>query len=185
VLEAMLCSNGQSDKFEADFESLFKKGKEAIRENKVVLVMVDDDEDDCLLVQEALRDAGFNCTFRCVQDGVEIMDYLMREGRYRNAHETAPIPDLILLDLNMPRMNGREVLRKLKTDHRFRSIPVIVLTTSTARKDVDACYDLGANSYMTKQSTFDDLVAAISSLLEYWLKVAILPPRKNTSSDPS
>jgi two-component system response regulator len=138
--------------------------------------MVDDDEDDCILVEAALEEAHFNCTFRCIQDGCEMMDYLNRSGRYCNP-EAAPIPDLILLDLNMPKMNGRDVLKLLKTSPGFRSIPVIILTTSADMEDVKICYDLGANSYITKHSSFDGLRSAIETIKEYWIDVATLPPK--------
>lgn len=138
--------------------------------------MVDDDEDDCILVEAALEEARFNCIFRCIQDGCEMMDYLNRSGRYCNP-EAAPIPDLILLDLNMPKMNGRDVLKSLKTSPDFRAIPVIILTTSTDVEDVKVCYDLGANSYITKHSSFDGLRSAIETIKEYWIDVATLPPK--------
>jgi CheY-like chemotaxis protein len=146
---------------------------------KVVLVMVDDDEDDCYLVEAALKDACFNCTFRCIQDGRDMIDYLERNGQYLDA-KAAPYPDLILLDLNMPQMNGREVLARLKRDPRFRSIPVIILTTSASTEDVRICYDLGANSYIIKQAHFDGLLSAIQTLKAYWLEVATLPPKAQT-----
>jgi two-component system response regulator len=145
---------------------------------KVVLVMVDDDEDDCFLVEAALREACFNCTFRCVNDGLEMIDYLSRNGHYQDS-EAAPMPDIILLDLNMPRMNGRQVLKQLKADSRFRAIPVIILTTSSDEEDVRACYELGANSYITKGASFDGILSIIKSIHEYWLEIATLPPRVN------
>jgi len=151
--------------------------------DRVVLVMVDDDEDDCLLVSEALKLACSGCIFRCVQDGAEMMDYLNRMGRY-NDPASSPDPDIILLDLNMPRMGGREVLKRLKTDSRFRAIPVIILTTSRELEDVRVCYALGANSYITKQPSFDELVSAVKTLTEYWIEVATLPPRKTQTRDP-
>ena len=152
--------------------------------DRVVLIMADDDEDDCLLVGEALKKACTGCAFHCVRDGMEIMDYLNRIGRYEHP-ESSPAPDLILLDLNMPRMGGREVLKRLKTDLRFRAIPVVILTTSREVEDVKTCYDLGANSYITKQSTFDELVSAVKTLAEYWIEVATLPPRKTRIEKPT
>jgi CheY-like chemotaxis protein len=151
--------------------------------DRVVLVMADDDEDDCLVVSEALNLACTGCAFRCVRDGAEMMDYLNRNGRYGNP-ESSPVPDIILLDLNMPKMSGREVLKRLKTNSRFRSIPVIILTTSRELEDVKVCYDLGANSYITKQSSFDEVVAAMKTLTEYWIEVATLPARKTQTRDP-
>ena len=151
--------------------------------DRVALVMVDDDEDDCLLVSEALKLSCTGCSFRCVRDGAEIMDYLNRTGSYKNP-ELSPVPDIILLDLNMPRMGGREVLKRLKSDSRFRAIPVIILTTSRELEDVKACYALGANSYITKQPTFEALVAAVKTLAEYWVEIATLPPRKTQPQDP-
>lgn len=150
--------------------------------DRVVLVMVDDDEDDCILVSEALKLACNGCTFLCVGDGDEMLDYLHQRGRYRDL-ALCPVPDIILLDLNMPRMDGREVLKNLKMDPRFRAIPVIILTTSRELDDVKACYDLGANSYITKQSSFDEVVSCIKTLVEYWIEIATLPRRKTHSQD--
>lgn len=150
--------------------------------DRVVLVMVNDDEDDCLLVNDALKLACADCTFRCVEDGERLLDYLDRSGRHMDV-EACPFPDLILLDLNMPRMHGRKVLKILKTDPRFRAVPVIILTTSRELEDVKACYDLGANSYITKQSTFDDVVSCFRTLIEYWIDVATLPRKKVPRKD--
>ena len=144
---------------------------------KIVLVMVDDDEDDCILVQQSLTEACFQCTFRYVHSGSEMMEYLHQRGAYRDMG-TAPVPDLILLDLNLPGMSGREALTRLKTDPRFRAIPVIILTTSREVEDVKICYDLGANSYITKQPSFEGLSASIRTLMDYWVDVATLPARK-------
>ena len=148
--------------------------------NRIVLVMVDDDEDDCLLVEAALYEALLKCDFHCVEDGMQMMDYLNIRGRFREPG-SAPRPDIILLDLNMPRMNGMTVLRQLKTDPRFRAIPVIILTTSREDEDVIACYDLGGNTYITKQPSFEGLVSSLKSFREYWLETATLPPK----SDPT
>ncbi len=143
---------------------------------KIVLVMVDDDEDDCLLVEAALYEAYFKCDFRCVRDGLEMFDYLNRCGLYRDPG-IAPRPDIILLDLKLPRMDGREVLQKLKSDYRFRSIPVIVLTTSSLEEDVTLCYDMGANTYLVKDGSFAGLRAALKVVKNYWLETVTLPPR--------
>lgn len=173
------CSSDPPEKSEAPPVGLSFRQISSKRGNRdrVVLVMVDDDEDDCILVSEALKLACGGCTFRCVQDGADMMDYLNRIGRY-NDPESSPDPDIILLDLNMPRMGGRELLKRLKTDPRFRAIPVIILTTSRELEDVKVCYALGANSYISKQPSFDELVSAVKTLTEYWTEVATLPPRK-------
>lgn len=152
--------------------------------DRVVLVMADDDEDDCLVVSEALNLACTGCIFRCVRDGTEMMDYLNRIGRYGHPG-SSPVPDIILLDLNMPKMSGREVLKRLKKDPRYRAIPVIILTTSRELEDVKICYDLGANSYITKQSSFDEVVSAMKTLTEYWIEIATLPARKTQTQDPT
>jgi two-component system response regulator len=144
--------------------------------NRIVLVMVDDDEDDCLLVEAALYEALFKCDFYCVMDGLEVLDYLNRRGLYHDP-DSSPRPDIILLDLNLPSMSGREVLRKLKLDQRFRSIPVIILTTSSSEEDINFCYDVGANTYIIKEPSFAGLLAAIKVVKEYWLETATLPPR--------
>jgi two-component system response regulator len=144
--------------------------------NRIVLVMVDDDEDDCLLVEAALYQAYLKCDFHCVRDGLEILDYLNRRGLYQDPGR-APRPDIILLDLNLPRMNGREVLQKLKSDERFRSIPVIILTTSGQEEDIAFCYDAGANTYIIKEASFAGLSAALKVVKDYWLDTATLPPR--------
>jgi CheY-like chemotaxis protein len=111
------------------------------------------------------------------------MDYRERRGRYKQPHSSPP-PDLILLDPNLPKMSGREVLRRLKSDPRFRAIPVIILTTSRELENVKVCYALGANSYITKQPSFDELVSAMRTLAEYWIEIAILPPRKTQTKEP-
>ena len=144
--------------------------------NRIVLVMVDDDEDDCLLVEAALYEAYLKCDFYCVKDGLEVLDYLNRRGSFHDP-ESSPRPDIILLDLNLPSMSGREVLQKLKTDQRFRSIPVIILTSSNQEEDVTFCYDTGANTYIIKEPSFAGLLAAIKVVKEYWLETATLPPR--------
>ncbi len=144
--------------------------------NRIVLVMVDDDEDDCLLVEAALYEAFLKCDFHCVQDGMEMLNYLNRLGQYSDPH-LSPRPDIILLDLNMPKMNGRDVLQKVKTDPRFRAIPVIILTTSTLEEDVSFCYDMGANTYIVKDSSFGGLLAAMKVIKTYWMETATLPPK--------
>jgi two-component system, response regulator len=144
--------------------------------NRIVLVMVDDDEDDCLLVEAALYEALLKCDFHCVKDGLTVLDYLNRRGAYIDP-DSSPRPDLILLDLNLPRMSGREVLKKLKSDQRFRSIPIIILTTSSHEEDISFCYEMGANTYIVKEPSFAGLLTAIRVVKEYWMETATLPPR--------
>ncbi len=138
------------------------------------ILMVDDDADDCSLVRDALVEIGAAHDLRFAGDGEELFDYLERRGRFA-ATSTAPRPDLILLDLQMPRKNGRESLRQLKSDPAWRSIPVVVLTTSTAPADVNYAYEMGVNSYMTKPVTFRMLVEAVRLLTQYWFELAQTP----------
>jgi two-component system, response regulator len=138
--------------------------------------MADDDGEDCTLVGDALRETGRPCDLYFVRNGEELFDYLRHEGEYEEGRNT-PCPDLILLDLKMPRKDGRETLKELKSDPCWRRIPVVVLTTSTAGDDVGICYDLGVNSYVTKPATFRELVRIVDSLTRYWFEVAVLPPR--------
>ena len=140
------------------------------------VLMVDDDGEDCVLVGDALREIGRTCELRFVRNGEELFDYLHHRGEYEEAR-SAPRPDLILLDLKMPRKDGRETLRELKSDPLWRRIPVIVLTTSTSGDDVKTCYDLGVNSYVTKPATYRRLVEILKTLTKYWFETAELPPK--------
>jgi len=138
------------------------------------ILMADDDADDCLLVQEALRESKQPHDLRIVRDGQQLLDYLRRRGEYQQSPEV-PRPDLILLDLKMPRKDGREALSELKADVRLRSIPIVVFTTSTARDDIGFCYRMGVNSYITKPATFRGLVDLLSTLSKYWFELVELP----------
>jgi CheY-like chemotaxis protein len=139
--------------------------------------MADDDPDDCLLVREALRENDRRYDLRVVRDGEELLDYLQRRGPYAAAG-AAPPPDLILLDLKMPKKDGREALRELKADARFKQIPIVVLTTSTDQEDVKYAYRMGVNSYVTKPVTFRALVELMNTLGKYWLEL-VEPPRSD------
>ncbi len=139
------------------------------------ILMAEDDAEDCLLVREALKETRRDHDLRIVRDGEELSDYLARRGRYANGQD-APWPDLILLDLKMPKKDGREVLKELKSDPRFRRIPVVALTTSTAADDVGFSYDTGVNSYITKPATFRGLVEMMETLSKYWFELVELPP---------
>lgn len=140
------------------------------------ILMADDDGEDCVLVGDALRETGRTCDLRFVRNGEELFDYLRRQGEYEGGSD-APRPDLILLDLKMPRKDGREALRELKADPIWRQIPVVVLTTSAADDDVNACYEMGVNAYVTKPVSFRKLVKVLDAITKYWFDVAQLPPR--------
>ena len=141
----------------------------------VRVLMVDDDEDDRLMTRDALRDARLHNDLRFCMDGVDLLDYLHRRGRHAPPQD-APRPGLILLDLNMPRMDGREALAEIKKDPELRSIPVVVLTTSKAEEDIVRSYDLGVNSFITKPVTFLGLVEVMKVFSRYWMEIVDLPP---------
>ena len=141
--------------------------------DSITILMADDDCDDRLMAEDAMRESRLGNTFRCVEDGQELMDYLTRKGKY--AVEDAPRPGLILLDLNMPRKDGRQALKEIKSDPDLRRIPVVILTTSKTEEDVLRSYDLGANSFITKPVTFDRLVDIVRTLGNYWFEIVELP----------
>lgn len=140
----------------------------------ITILMADDDEDDRLLTVDALKESRVLNNLYCVEDGVELLEFLRREGKYSNP-EDAPRPSLILLDLNMPRKDGREALQELKADPILRSIPVVILTTSKAEEDMLRGYDLGCASYITKPVDFDGLVELMRALGRYWIEFVELP----------
>lgn len=140
----------------------------------ITILMADDDEDDRLLTQDALRESRVLNSLYCVEDGVELLEYLRKEGKYAS-DEPCPRPSLILLDLNMPRMDGREALRNIKSDDRLRGIPVVILTTSKQEEDMVRGYNLGAASYITKPVNFDGLVDLMRTLGKYWVEFVELP----------
>ena len=142
---------------------------------KRTILMADDDADDRLLVRDALGETGRPYDLRFVRDGEELTDYLYRRGKYANGRD-APRPDLILLDLKMPKKDGREALAELKSDPLLRRIPVVALTTSTADDDIGYSYDHGVNSYVTKPATFRGLVEMMDTLGKYWFELVQLPP---------
>ena len=139
----------------------------------ITILMADDDADDRMLAQDAMAESRLGNAFRCVEDGQELMDYLNRAGKY--ATIDAPRPGLILLDLNMPRKDGRQALEEIKSNPDLRRIPVVILTTSKTEEDVLRSYDLGANSFITKPVTFDGLVQAMDAFSRYWLEIVELP----------
>jgi CheY-like chemotaxis protein len=138
------------------------------------ILMADDDSDDRLLAQDAFKESGMAMDLRFVEDGVELMDYLQRKNKFSQLG-VAPKPSLIILDLNMPRKDGREALKEIKDDAVLRKIPVVVLTTSTADTDIAKVYELGANSFISKPVAFNTLVEMMKTLGEYWFNVVVLP----------
>ena len=142
----------------------------------ITILLTDDDEEDLQMTQEALRESRLGNDLRITRDGEELMDYLHRRGRYADPSDS-PMPGLILLDLNMPKKDGREALAEIKADPDLRQIPVIVLTTSQAEEDIFRSYDLGVNSFITKPVTFAGLVEAMKVLSQYWFEIVELPHR--------
>jgi CheY-like chemotaxis protein len=140
----------------------------------VTIVMADDDADDRQMTKEAFEQSRIANDLRFVENGAELLDYLHRRGQYSDP-ATAPRPGLILLDLNMPKKDGREALQEIKADPRLKSIRVVVLTTSRAEEDILRSYDLSASSYITKPVTFAGLVDVIKTLGHYWLEIVELP----------
>jgi CheY-like chemotaxis protein len=136
--------------------------------------MADDDADDRMLTRDALEESRVMNDLYFVEDGEELMDYLNRRGKYADP-APAPRPGLILLDLNMPRKDGREALREIKADPNLRRIPIVIMTTSKAEEDVYRSYDLGANSFITKPVTFERLVELMRTLGQYWIEFVELP----------
>ena len=140
----------------------------------VTILMADDDDEDYMLTAEALREAMIINTLYRVKNGEELMEYLLLKGKYTSRVDF-PLPSLILLDLNMPRKDGREALKEIEAHADLRKIPVVVLTTSDAKEDISRCYEIGANSYITKPVTFDGLVKALKTLGQYWFELVELP----------
>ena len=143
------------------------------RNDPITILMADDDADDQLLAKEALAEARLANELCFVKDGEDLMDYLHNRGEY--AEHPAPRPGLILLDLNMPKKDGRQALKEIKEDAELRRIPIVVLTTSAAEEDILRTYDLGVNSYITKPVTFEGLVEVMKSLSKYWFEIVELP----------
>jgi CheY-like chemotaxis protein len=138
----------------------------------VDILMVDDSPEDVELTMEALKAGKVRNNLYVAKDGVEAMAFLRREGKYAET----PSPDIILLDLNLPRKNGREVLAEVKSDEDLRRIPVVVLTASKSDEDILAAYDLHVNCYITKPVHFDQFVKVVNSIDEFWFSIVKLPP---------
>lgn len=141
----------------------------------ITILICDDDEDDRLLTKEALEQAHISNSLRFVEDGVQLLDYLYQRGAYAGETGAAPRPGLILLDLNMPKLGGREVLAIIKGDKTLHDIPIVVLSTSQLDEDISRSYQLGVNSFISKPVTFSGLVDAMHVLGRYWLEIVELP----------
>jgi len=137
----------------------------------VEVLLVEDSPGDVRLTREALKEGKVRNNLNVVSDGVEAMEYLRREGQYAGALR----PDIVLLDLNMPRKDGREVLAEMKEDHSLKRIPVVILTTSEAEQDILRTYDLHANCYLTKPVDLDQFISIVKSVEDFWLTIVKLP----------
>ncbi len=140
----------------------------------ITILMADDDADDRLMTKEAFEESKLVNDLRFVEDGVELLDYLKRRGKYEDP-ATSPRPGLILLDLNMPKKDGREALAEIKADPNLKSIRIVILTTSKAEEDIYRTYDLSAASYITKPVTFAAMTEVVKVLGKYWLEIVALP----------
>ncbi len=145
-------------------------------ENKtpISIVVAEDDPDDRILMQRGFEQSRLLNHIYFVMDGEELLDYLYNRGEYTDV-EKFPRPGIILLDLNMPKKDGREVLAEIKADPKLKKIPVVVLTTSKLEEDIIRSYDIGASSYITKPVTFDDLISVLQVIRQYWFEIVILP----------
>ena len=146
------------------------------------ILVADDDPDDRLFIKEAIEEVRLANELTLVNDGVELMDYLHRRGEYEYL-SGYPLPGLILLDLNMPRKDGREALQEIKSHPDLRRIPVVVLTTSKADEDILRTYDLGANSFISKPVTFEKLVEVMTAVTNYWLQIVRLPNHRGIAGN--
>ena len=143
----------------------------------ITILYADDDAEDRMLVKDAWEESRLANELHFVEDGEELMDYLLRRGKHAKLAET-PLPGIILLDLNMPKKDGREALREIKAEPNLRRIPIVVLTTSQAEEDIYRAYDLGVNSFIVKPVSFQSLVEVTKTLGKYWLEIVELPPKE-------
>lgn len=138
----------------------------------IVILMADDDDDDYLLTKKALKENKLLNTLARVEDGEQLLDYLKKRGKYKNS---AVRPGVILLDLNMPKKDGREALRDIKSDPDLQDIPIVIFTTSKAEEDIYRSYQLGSNSFITKPVTFENLIMVMNTFSQYWFEIVELP----------
>lgn len=145
----------------------------SIVKDPIVILMADDDDDDFLLTKKALKESKLLNTLIRVKDGEELVDYLLKRGEYEHAETVRP--GVILLDLNMPRKDGREALKEIKSNDTLKDIPIVVFTTSKAEEDIYRSYQLGVNSFITKPVTFENLIMVMKALGKYWFEIVELP----------
>jgi len=143
----------------------------------ITILVADDDPDDRMLTKDALAECRLANVVDFVVDGEELMEYLCRRGKYKHLAKV-PLPGLILLDLNMPRKDGREALKEIRQDPALRRIPIVVLTTSKAEEDILRTYELGVNSFIIKPVTFESLVDIVKTIAKYWFEIVELPPEQ-------
>ena len=147
------------------------------KRRRIMILMADDDPDDRLLAKDALEESRLANKLEFVEDGEELMDYLHRRGEYEELKHV-PLPGLILLDLNMPRKDGREALEEIKADPVLKRIPVVVLTTSKAEEDILSSYDLGVSGFVIKPVSLEGLVTVMKTLVQYWFEIVEIAPEK-------
>jgi CheY-like chemotaxis protein len=145
----------------------------------ITILLADDDEDDLMLTRTALSECRLANRVDFTEDGEQLMDYLKRRGKYEKLMND-PLPGLILLDLNMPRKDGREALKEIRADPKLCHIPIVILTTSKAEEDILRSYSLGVNSFIIKPVTFESLVEIVKTLAKYWFEIVELPPKRNS-----
>ena len=145
-----------------------------VNAKNLTILIAEDDADDRILILDAFNECGIEHEIVFVDDGEHLINYLKQEGKYTDP-KLSPRPSMILLDLNMPKIDGREALKEIKSNPKLKAIPVIVLTTSRAQEDIVRSYELGANAYVTKPTAFADLIAIVSSLKNFWITTAELP----------
>ncbi len=154
------------------------------RKGKITILVADDDPDDRLMIRDALEENRLANDLHFVEDGEELMQFLRRQGKFES-DRAWNLPGLVLLDLNMPKMDGREALKEIKSDPKLRGIPVVVLTTSKAEEDIFRTYNLGVNSFITKPVSFESLVQIVRELGRYWFEIVELPHRPEGGGAPS
>ena len=148
----------------------------ATKAKPAVILLAEDDRGDQELTRRALEEGKIRNELRVVEDGEEALAYLFRRGKYKDP-ATSPKPDLLLLDLNLPRVDGRQVLEKVRSDSKLRRMAVVVLTTSRQEEDILRSYELGCNSFITKPVGMDQFIQVIHALEEYWFQIVVLPPK--------